>query len=251
MTKRKIKAILLVAGEGTRLRPYTNDRPKCLVKVDGETLLESHVNVLKKRGIDEIVLIGGYKIEMLQTFGLKIIENSRFFETNMVWTLFCAANELQGDLIIAYGDIVYSPNILDSLMESDSDISVTVDLQWESYWRMRNENPLDDAETLKLNPDGAIIELGKKPNSINEIEAQYMGLMKFTAKGINQLKSVYNDLADKENSYMTDLLQSAIDKGIRVQSVPISGEWFEVDTVEDLNSDITKSRMNLIMNQCL
>ena len=254
MTKRKIKAILLVAGEGTRLRPYTNDRPKCLVKGDGETLLESHVNVLKKRGIDEIVLIGGYKIEMLQTFGLKIIENSRFFETNMVWTLFSAEEELEGDIIVSYGDIVYSKNILKALIKSKADIAVTIDMKWEGYWRERNENPLDDAETLKLRKDGTISEIGQKPSSLEEIEGQYMGLMKFSSEGVRQIKSAFHSALESgkllgkevENSYMTDLLQSIVNIGGKVASVQIDEDWVEVDTVEDLHAPITLERVKRI-----
>ena len=251
MKNNKIKVILLVAGEGKRLRPFTLDRPKCMVEIDDVSLLDYQLGILKSEGLVNVVMIGGYKSEMLIRNGVKFKNNPRWYETNMVWTLFCAEDELEGDVIVSYGDIVYSRNILKELLNSTADIAVTIDKDWESYWRARNDNPLDDAETLKLGKDGLIIEIGKKPKSLDEIEGQYMGLMKFSAAGIRQIKSVYHDAQKSgkllgkptENAYMTDLLQAIIQTGKPISSVPIQGNWIEVDTVEDLQSNVTLSRL--------
>ena len=107
-----------------------------------------------------------------------MIINPRYHETNMVWSLFCG-KELEGDLIISYGDIVYSRDILSKLLKCDTEIATTIDMNWEQYWRQRNEDPLADAETLKLRKDGSIKEIGQIPSSTSEIEGQYMGLLKF------------------------------------------------------------------------
>ena len=256
MKKNNIKAIILVAGEGTRLHPYTLDRPKCMVEVEGVSLIDRQLAVLKSEGVNNIVMIGGYKSEMLQRDDSTLRENTRYFETNMVWTLFCAEEDLDGDILICYGDIVYSKEILQALLKSNSDIAVTIDLEWESYWRARNENPLDDAETLKMHSDGTIYEIGKKPKLISEIEGQYMGLIKLNSSGVTNLKNFYHKslksgkLLGKniENAYMTDLLQAMIDANIEVQSIPISGGWIEVDTVDDLHSDVTKKRLTDIQS---
>ena len=254
MRNKNIKVILLVAGEGKRLRPYTLDRPKCMVEIDGKSLIDRQLSVLKAEGLNDIVMIGGYKADMLKKYGTKLKINQRYFETNMVWTLFCAEDELDGDVIVSYGDIVYSGEILKALLESKADIAVTIDKEWESYWRARNENPLDDAETLKLRKDGTISEIGQKPKSLNEIEGQYMGLMKFSSEGVKQMKEAFHaavnsgDLLGKdvENAYMTDLLQDAIDSNYLVTSIPVHGGWVEVDTVDDLNSYISINRINSI-----
>jgi L-glutamine-phosphate cytidylyltransferase len=251
MQNKNLKVILLVAGEGKRLRPYTEDRPKCLVEVDGQSLISRQLEVLKSQGLNDFIMIGGYKSIMLEKFNTKLILNPRFFETNMVWSLFCGETELEGDLIISYGDIVYSKEILEALLKSKKDISVTIDKNWLSYWESRNEDPLDDAETLKLRNDGTISEIGLKPESLDNIEGQYMGLMKFSNKGIRQLKEVFHKIKKNkilnnkviENLYMTDLLQELIYSGFSIHSVPISDSWVEVDTVEDLNSKTTSERL--------
>jgi choline kinase len=227
------------------------DRPKCLVEVDGRSLLDRQLDVLFLENISPVILIGGYRAEMLQRPGIELRINPRFAETNMVWTLFCAETDLEGDAIVSYGDIVYSREILNTLLKSAADIAVTVDLDWETYWRARNENPLDDAETLKLSSDGRILEIGQKPKSLNEIEGQYMGLIKFSAAGIEVLKKVFHKSRNEgnirgkqiQNAYMTDLLQAIIDSGYRVDSVPVRGGWVEIDTVDDLMNDCTKIRL--------
>ena len=254
MANSKPKVILLLAGEGKRLRPHTLDRPKCMVEVNGLSLIDRQLKILRKSGLDDLIMIGGYKADMLKRTNVPLRINSRYYETNMVWTLFCAESDLDGDVIISYGDIVYSQDILKKLLDSKEDISVIIDKDWESYWRARSEDPLDDAETLKLRSDGAIYEIGNKPETIQEIEGQYIGLMKFSAKGLNQIKAIFYDAAkigkllDKsvEVSYMTDLLQAAIDKGVTVSSVIINSGWIEIDTVQDLNSKITLERLNAL-----
>ena len=257
MKKQQLKVILLVAGEGKRLRPYTLDRPKCMVKVGGISLIDRQLEILKSEGLNDVVMIGGYKSDMLRREGIKLKLNPRYFETNMVWTLFCAEEELEGDIIISYGDIVYSRKILQKLLQSKADVSVIVDKEWESYWKARSENPLDDAETLKLRKDGTISEIGQKPKSLDEIEGQYIGLMKFSTNGIKLVRETFHsviknsDLQDKamENAYMTDLLQTMINSGINISAVPVFDKWIEVDTVDDLESTTTLKRIHDIDQQ--
>jgi choline kinase len=248
-----MKVVILGAGEGTRLRPYTLDRPKCMVEVDGRSLLDRQLDVLRAEGLTRIVLIGGYRADKLERPGVVLRLNPRFAETNMVWSLFSAEDELSGEVVVAYGDIVYSRRILRAVMQSPADIAVGIDLDWEAYWRARNEDPLADAETLKLAGDGRILELGQKPTNMAEIEGQYMGIMKFSKAGIETLKRAFGEARTRgirgktaEKAYMTDMLQSLIDSGHRLQAVPIRGGWVEVDTVDDLLSTTTRERLAVI-----
>ena len=254
MSSNKPKVILLVAGEGKRLHPYTLDRPKCMVEVDGISLIDRQLSVLRAEGLNDIIMIGGYKAEMLKEKGTKLMHNPKYYETNMVKTLFCAEEELEGEIIVSYGDIVYSRNILKALLKSTADISVTIDKNWENYWRQRNPNPLLDAETLKLNSEGNITEIGQEPKSLDEIEGQYMGLMKFSNDGLKQIKEIFHSSLNNDkiltkpanNAYMTDLLQAVINSGKTIKSIPIYDNWVEVDTVDDLKSCDTKLRLKSI-----
>lgn len=249
-----MKAIILAAGLGSRLRPHTSDRPKCLVEIDGVSMLDRQLSILHSREINEVVIVGGYRADLLRDKGTRLGLNPRYEETNMVWSLFCAEDEMDTELIVSYGDIVYSGEILDHLLSSPADIAVAVDMEWESYWRSRSANPLSDAETLRLGEKGAILEIGQRPKSLAEVEGQYMGVMKFTARGVEQLKTVFHEavgagmLGGKslETSHMTDLLQALILDGKLVTAVENRAPWVEIDTVDDLLLDTSVERVRQI-----
>ncbi|BBP43111.1 NTP transferase domain-containing protein [Thiosulfativibrio zosterae] len=240
-----MRIIILAAGQGTRLRPYTNDRPKCMVSLNGKPLLHYQLDVMNELGIDksDIALVGGYLQEALVAPGIKQYRNEKFAETNMLETLFCAEEFMtDDDLIIAYGDIVYKPEVLQALIDTEGDVVITADLEWEQLWSLRMENPLDDAETFKMNDQGFVIELGKKPQSNEEVQAQYMGLIKVSREKVRAFKSFYQSLdrkaiydgKDFDNMYMTSFIQNLIDGGWKVKPALIKNGWVEVDTVEEL-----------------
>ena len=120
------KALILAAGQGSRLRPLTNSRPKCLVKLAGKTLLSRQVSVLRSETINDIHVVTGYLGEQIENLGFKTIHNKNFDKTNMVASLFCGMEFIEScneDLIIAYGDIVYNPDNLKAMLTSNDEIS--------------------------------------------------------------------------------------------------------------------------------
>jgi choline kinase len=252
-----MRMIVLAAGTGSRLRPITNNRPKCMVEVAGKPMFEWTLDAAEKAGIDEVIVVGGYLAEKLEKYDVKLLINEDFASTNMVHTLFQAKEFFGSGFVMSYGDIVYNPEVLSSLMSRKDDISVVVDKHWETYWRQRFEDPLDDAETLKMNANGNLIDIGRKPSDITEIEAQYIGLVSFgNAEGVAQLCNTM-DLAEKQsdqgenplgasrglkNLYMTDLLQGMISNGAVLSTCPIERNWFEVDDVTDL--EIANTQLN-------
>lgn len=240
-----MKMIILAAGQGTRLRPFTNNKPKCMVEYKGKPIIDYILETVKLCGIDKVAVINGYKKETLENYlqdkGVKFFTNYNFETTNMVSTLFCSKDYMDDDIIISYSDIIYSKDVLDKLILSKNKFSVVIDKQWKELWSLRMEDPLSDAETLKVK-DGNIIELGKKPNNYNDIEGQYIGLIKISKELIPSIISFYESL-DKNtkydnqsynNMYMTSFIQLIIDNIVNVQPTYINGEWIEIDSVEDL-----------------
>jgi len=242
-----LKGIILAAGEGKRLRPLTSDIPKSMVNFCGITLLERQIEVMKKCNINDIIVITGYKAEKINIPDINYLKNKNFEKTNMVETLFCAENELVGDVIVSYADIIYEKNILEKLIQSEEEISIVIDKQWEDYWEKRFGDPLKDAESLKIDEDGNISEIGQKVNDIAEIQGQYIGLMKFDSKGVKILKEFYKKCKEKaenggnvlnpniefERSYMTDLLQGLILSGNKLKPITIEKGWLEFDSIDD------------------
>ncbi len=240
-----MKALILAAGKGTRLAPYTDRKPKGMVKIGGKPILQYAIENFRKNGIEEIYIITGYKSELISFPGVQYFHNDQYASTNMVHTLFCAEEIMTGDLIISYGDIIFENKILQQLLQDPDDISVVLDDNWLKLWELRSENPLEDAETLKLDNETYITEIGDTPENYQQIDSQYIGLIKLSAKGCVHFKNTHRYLQKFESEkevirnrnvnqiYMTDFLQILINIGVRIKGVRIKGGWIEVDTNKD------------------
>lgn len=238
-----MKVIILAAGQGTRLRPLTDNKPKCMVELLGKPLIQHQIETFRRNGIEDIHVATGYLEEKIDFEKTTKHFNPKYASTNMVYTLFCAEQAMQDDdLLIAYGDIVFNDVVLKKIIQSDSDISVVIDKDWKKYWSARMDNPLEDAETLKINTEGTIKELGKKPTSYHEIEGQYIGLIKIKESMLNPFKEFYKNLdkeasyegKDYENMFMTSFLQMIANNLCPLSPVFINNGWMEVDTPSDL-----------------
>ncbi len=122
-----MKAIILAAGEGQRLRPLTEQQPKCMVPYKGKAIIDYQLETMRACGVDDIILIKGYKQEALQRSDVRYVINPDYATTNMVWTLFCAESYFTDDLLISYGDILYGPSILKPVLAAREDFAVAVD----------------------------------------------------------------------------------------------------------------------------
>lgn len=247
--KSKITCIILAAGMGTRLYPITKDCPKCLVNLFGKSLIEYQIEIFRKFGVDQIIVVSGHLGELISLENIHIIKNSNYVSTNMLETLFCAKSYMTDIVIVSYGDIIFEEQVFDKLYNSTDEISVIVDKNWEQFWSLRFENPLDDAESLKIDKDGFIQEIGKKTTKIEDIQAQYIGLMKFSGHSLKKIKKIYEESKSTsknnvnpinpdipfEKLYLTDFLQELIRQKLKIKSIPISGGWLELDSLNDYN----------------
>ncbi len=251
-----MKVIILAAGQGTRLRPLTDDRPKCLVEVKGKSIIERQLDVMKLCGIKEkdIIIVTGYCGNALSNrfkdTEISFIQNEQFETTNMVCSLMCAKELLQSekDVIVSYGDIIYEESVFRKVLAAKDDISVIVDDGWYEYWSERNENPLDDAETLMFDSNDYLTEIGQKTTELEKVQSQYIGLMRFKGTGLKgvldlsemaqrrseQGKVLWRTDRSYSKMYMTDLLQGLIDEGYKLRAVHIQRGWYEIDDGDDL-----------------
>jgi choline kinase len=241
-----MKLIILAAGQGTRLRPLTDNQPKCMVPFRGKPIIDYIIGAAKRSGIDDIVVVDGYRKDVLEQHlagrGIKFATNEFYENTNMVSTLFSALPELNDDVIISYADIIYMPDVIQKLMKDSDDFSVIVDKNWRELWAMRMEDPLQDAETMKIDGEGRIYELGKKPKSYDDVQGQYIGLIKIKKDFLRTVIKYYQGLdrasvydgKNFDNMYMTSLIQSLAGHVKKPKAVFIEGGWIEIDSIEDL-----------------
>lgn len=240
-----MKGIILAAGQGTRMRPYTEETPKAMLEFDGVPILERIVSTMNECGIDDIVVIRGYLAEKVDVAGVRYYENERFDRSNMVETLFCAEEELDDEFILSYADILFEQRVLEGLLSAEGDHVVTVDTDWEQYWNARYGTIDHDVESLVMDQN-SISSLGVPDVTVDEIDGRYVGLMKFSKRGARTLREVYQEAKEEyggnawqqsgnvfREAYMTDLLQELIDRDYTVDAHTIEQGWLEFDTTED------------------
>lgn len=233
-----MRGLILAAGRGSRMRALTEDRPKGMVTLAGRTLIEWQLKALHAAGVDTIGVVSGYKGEALGRYPFaKRFENVRWAETNMVRSLTMAREWLVADVtIVSYSDIFYGADTVRQLKSAQADIAITYDPNWYWLWSRRFADPLSDAETFKLGPSGDLAEIGRKPLSSAEVMGQYMGLLRFNPAGWATIEDVLAQLTREEVDKLdvTSLLGKCLGSGIRIAALPITGQWGEADSDEDL-----------------
>lgn len=226
-----MRAIILAAGRGSRMGSLTDDQPKCLTVIKSKPLIEHQIDALMMAGIEDIAIVTGYKSEMLTKYGTYHFHNEKWQETNMVYSLLCAKEWLdESDCIVSYSDIYYSSQIVRDLIDCPDEIAIAYDPNWLELWSKRFDNPLDDAETFRIDDNGYIAEIGQKPKTIEEIQGQYMGLLKFK-KGVfcKNLEMI----VEINKISMTEFLNTLILKNTNVKGIQNENNWYEFDTQQD------------------
>ncbi len=246
-----MKAIILAAGQGTRLKKYTKDLPKGMLFFMGKTLIERQIEMYHSCGINDIIIVRGYASDKIQFNGVRYYDNDRYASTNMVESLMTATPEFNDDIIISYSDIIFEESMLRKMISSGFDFSVAVDDNWKFYWIKRYGRIDFDTESLVIDEFDNIIEIGLENPELSTINARYIGLLKFSEAGLEYItkimKKAYYEYEDKpwqksgktvRQAYMTDLLNALIESGNEVKAVHFYNGWFEFDTNEDYENAV-------------
>jgi L-glutamine-phosphate cytidylyltransferase len=156
----------------------------------------------------------------------------------MVSSLACAQEWLKNaPCVVSYSDIFYDVSAVQILMDANVELAITYDRNWRALWEDRFADPLSDAETFRIDGNSDLLEIGQKPKHIDDVQGQYMGLLRFTPASWQRVESLraglVSTLCDKLD--MTGMLQQLITGyGVKVRALPYAGEWGEVDSAEDL-----------------
>ena len=239
------KAIIIAAGPGSRLNPLTNDKPKCLLKIGGKTIMERQLETLRLCGIGDTSVVRGYQAEKINFPEIKkYYENTNYQNNNILNSLFYAEPEMTGDFIVSYSDILYDKSVIEQLLKDKNDIAIVVDTDWQEYYQGRTEHPMSEAENVIIQ-NGKIFKIGKHLRA-DESYGEFIGMAKFSKKGGEILKKEFQRAKDQywgkpfqdaqtfEKAYLTDIFQELIDVGFSVHPVIIQKNWWEIDTEQDL-----------------
>ena len=260
INKKNIKALIIAAGLGSRLKKHTEDLPKCMLDFGGKTLLQRQLDSYKKNKISDISLVKGYKKEKINYKGIRYFENNDFKNNNILNSIFYAEKIIDGNIIISYSDILFDASVVERLLKSNHDISVVVDIDWRGYYVGRKDHPISEAENVIFNSDNEVEKIGKINSGSEEVHGEFIGMIKLSNRGSEIFKEHFYRLKKKywnkpfqrakifQKAYLTDYIQELVDIGVKVHCVIIESGWKEIDTVEDykkalvgFNKKFTKS----------
>jgi choline kinase len=222
------KAIILAAGEGTRLRPLTDDRPKCLLDVGGQTLMARQLDALERLGVTDIVIVVGYRADQIRRSAgphVRFIENPDYERTNSLYSLWLARAELATGALILNSDVLAPVRMFESLLEADASDAVLVE--------MGDHFELEDMK-VQLR-DGSVVDFGKNLPP-ERSQAHNVGVVKFGPEGGAHLVECLDRLvaAGRVNDWAPAAFREFAAHW-PLAAVPTSGlPWIEIDYVEDL-----------------
>lgn len=258
-----MKAIILAAGLGTRMKHMTQELPKCIaIVLNGVTLLETQLKALRSAGIREISVVRGYCADKIDIPGLRYYQNDSYEKNNILESLFCAEKELDGDVIVSYSDIWYEADVVKRLCRCQKDIAIGVDIDWKDYYLGRKDHPITEAENVIFDSDNRVIKIGKIAADKEEVHGEFIGMMKLTRRGCEILKRHYHRAKKLyegksfqraslfQKAYLTDILQDMADLGVPIHCEIIGSAWKEIDTVEDFEKaeNVFKQKAELRAN---
>lgn len=233
-------AVVLAAGRGKGLEALTEDKPKVMLPVAGKPLLRWLVDGFKNQGINDITVVGGYKAEAIDAAGINLVRNDRHAETGELASLACAADALQNDTVIAYGDLLFRSYILRDLIDTDAPFSVAVD---SSETAPSNQSVRDFAWCSAADDRdlfGQKITLRKiadeRPAGVDAPHGRWIGLLNVRGEGRARLQAVLADLRrrpDFDKLDLPDLLNALVEAGEEVEVKYVHGHWRGVNDLDD------------------
>jgi choline kinase len=231
-----MKAVILAAGQGTRIRSVHGEHPKCLIEVDNATILDHQLDALYKSGITDVTIVVGYEKEQIidhvrsrklsQVQRVHFVENPAFAITNNIYSLWLALDWVRGDsFIVLNADVIFNADVLDRAVRTNAPISMIIDPLWRD-------------ETMKVIVHGDhVIQMSKKI-SRERFSGTYIGITIFSkdvqARFFNKLTSVIS--AGRVNEFFNVAVQELVDEDVHVGYTSTDGlAWAEIDDPTDLS----------------
>jgi len=236
MSQNNIRGIVLCAGRGGRLRPYTDDTPKCLLSFGGKTILERCLDGLRTAGVGEIILVTGYHRELIERFvgergyaGIAYVVNAAYARTNTAVSLNLALKHVSSDVVVVNGDVLFAPSILADLVALPVSHGAAVDA----------DISLDGEEIKVVVRGGRIVRIGKDLDPKDSL-GEAIGLYKIGRSAIPDLIRIYDELEAKgeiqhffEKGFeLLGEIRGADDRSFGV-FLTRGRPWIEIDTLED------------------
>lgn len=225
-------AIILAAGTGSRMRPLTETTHKCLLEINNEPIIKNQLNNLNKAGLNDIMLVGGHKFDLIKNYleneipgKIKYAFNPFYETTNSIVSLWFAVQNIDSDILIVNSDVIFDDDLIKRMCNTGYDIAVAVSKEWSDERGYKAEIIDDFVVNMSMN-----IEKGK-------IGGEYAGMVFVKKEELQKLKDQCEKLMieKKFNGWFEDMIVDLIKNDAKAKSVEVDTEkWYELDTVEEL-----------------
>ncbi len=220
-----MRAIILAAGMGTRLRPFTDETPKSLVKVNGTPITERQIQFLHDKGIKDIIIVTGYlneRFDYLEAkFGVKLVYNEMFEQYNNLFTMNLVKDFLS-DCYVLDGDVFLNRNYIDPAIKQSTYFGVRSE-EYQGEWLLtKDENHILTGINVQSGQNGVIMS----------------GVSYWNAHDGRFIKEKIEETIEKGNFtdlYWDDIVRMNFKQMMAIKVIEISSEdSFEIDTADDL-----------------
>jgi phosphoenolpyruvate phosphomutase len=239
-TESNARALVLAATQGD-FGELVADKPKAMLYLHGKPILGRHVGAFRRQGIKQIAAVRGYCKDAVDLAGLSYFDNDEYAETGELWSLYAAREFLSGDLVLAYGDIIFDDVILKNLLAHEGGIRIAVDLAWRLRGRTDDKPDLVATEGVDnlVGGEGCTLRAIGSDLPPEQVSGDWIGLLYLEQEQTAQVTAVLDRLAQERaellrTGSLPDLLNLLVEEGHRVTVVHSYGHWHDLDDQQDL-----------------
>ena len=226
-----MKGVILAAGKGSRLNGTAGDKPKCLVEAGGVTLIERQIRTLRAAGIKDVVVVLGCQADRVRAAcgsTVAYVENSRFAETNSLYSLWTARALLYEGFVVLNCDVLFHPALLDDLLATHHDAALLIE------YRQPGQAPYGDEEMKVRVRNGRVVDMSKTMDPA-EADGENLGIVKFGSASAPDLIGIMDGIVSAGRT--REWAPRAFAEFARQRPLHALGTrgypWIEIDFPED------------------
>ena len=237
--------MVIAASRGEALGALTEDKPKSMIDIQGQPLLKRLTGTLKAAGVRRVTVVRGYKKGVINLPAIDTVDNDLFATTGEAASLACAADRIEGDCVIAYGDILFRRHYLDMLLQAGDDFVVAIDALWRERAADEGDRERDFAACSRpfsgdyLADDQVFLKGMDSHIPAADIHGEWIGLARLSEAGsaiVRQQLGAMGIDGSLHQASLLDLFNRIIAAGHRVRVIYVPGQWLDVDDLADLTA---------------
>jgi L-glutamine-phosphate cytidylyltransferase len=225
-----MRAVILAAGRGGRLRGAAGDRPKCLVRVGARTLVERQIQALRGCGVDEIAVVAGYHAADVRAVcgsGVDLVHNDRYATTNSLYSLWLARDLLADGFVVLNGDVLFHPQLLSDLMTARYEDALLLAARLD-------DAPFSDEEMKVQVRRGCVVDIDKRMPA-SQADGENIGVVKFGRDGAAVMIELLSEIvaADGVREWLPRAFAAFVERRPLYVVESRGFPWIEIDFPED------------------